>query len=74
MQGPQDAASLIDELRQRLERAGWSWTETAQGTGWQVIGDDGKIRLLVQADTLLGAWVGLAAEVADEAIRRSQET
>jgi hypothetical protein len=73
MQCSNDAASLIGQMRQRLEQAGWSWTETPRGTGWQVIGDDGKIRFLVQADTLLGAWVGLVAEVADEALRRGQE-
>jgi hypothetical protein len=60
-----DAATLIDEARDRLERLGWSMTEASIGSGWQVTGDNGKIMLLVHAGTLAGAWIGLMAEAAE---------
>ncbi len=59
---------LITDARSRLQRNGWVMQEKVIGDGWQVVGDNGKIMLLVYSATLAGAWVGLLAEVTDLAL------
>jgi hypothetical protein len=48
--------SPIDDLRDRLKRAGWRLDETCHGTLWQVDGSKGENRMLVTGPTQAQAW------------------
>jgi hypothetical protein len=49
-------ASAIDEIRDRLHRAGWSLGETCWGSSWQIDGRNGENGLLVHGSTQTEAW------------------
>ena len=46
----------VDELRDRLHRAGWSLGETFFGQRWQVDGANGENRLLATGASQAEAW------------------
>jgi hypothetical protein len=50
------APATIDEIRDRLRRAGWSLGETVCGGIWRVDGRNGENVLLVRADAQLAVW------------------
>jgi hypothetical protein len=48
--------AAIEELRERLRRAGWLLGEACEGSLWQVNGRKGKSRLVVTGQTRAQAW------------------
>jgi len=48
--------AAIEELRERLQRAGWRLGEACEGSLWQVNGRKGKSRFVVTGQTRARAW------------------
>jgi hypothetical protein len=54
--GSATSLAAIEQLRQRLQLAGWRLGETGQGSLWQVNGRKGCNRLVVTGQTQVQAW------------------